>query len=131
MRGARLPKVGHTAANPAKSGSCAGFTRPSFPYSVFLSLDICPENRIHASKMTFSIGLEPLHHITVEAKMNGSFTPRHDDAGALPEVRTERFGFGCIRAGFVLAPFAPGSDLATGISHDGRFSFHLCSLSGR
>jgi len=98
---------------------------------VFLSLDICPENRIHAGKMTLSIGLEPLHHIAVEAKMNRSFTSRYDDAGALPEVRTERFGFRRIRAGFVLAPFAHGSDLAKGMSHDGRFLFHLCSLSGR
>ena len=97
---------------------------------MFLSLDICPENRIHARKMTFSIGLEPLHHIAVEAKMNGSLPPRHDDAGAAPEVRTERLGFGRIRAGFVLAPCAHGSDPAKGVSRDGRFLFHPCSLSG-
>ena len=80
--------------------------------SVFLSLDVCLEHRIHAGKVTLSIGLEPLHHIAVEAKMNGGFPPRHDNPGAAPEVRTERFGFGRIRAGFVLAPFAHGSDLA-------------------
>lgn len=99
--------------------------------SVFLSLDVCLEDRVHTGKVTLSVGLEPLHHIAVEAKVNGSFPSRHDDAGALPEVRTERLGFRRIRAGFVLAPFAHGSDLAKGVSHDGRFLFHLCSLSGR
>jgi hypothetical protein len=98
---------------------------------VFLSLDVGLENGVHAGKVTLSIGLKPLHHVSVEAKMNGSFTSRHDDAGALPEVRTERLGFVRILAGFVLTPFAHGSDLAKGMSHDGRFLFHLCSLSGR
>jgi hypothetical protein len=44
----------------------------------------------------------------------------HDDAGAAPEVRTKRLGFGRIRAGFVLASFTHGSDLAKGMSHDGQ-----------
>ena len=55
--------------------------------------------------------------------MNGGLPSRHDDADAAPEVRTERLSFGRIRAGFVLAPFAHGSDLAKGVSHDGRFLF--------
>ena len=63
--------------------------------------------------------------------MNGSLARRHDDAGAVPEVRTEGLSFGRIRAGFVLATFAHGSELAKGVSHDSRFLFHLCSLSGR
>jgi hypothetical protein len=41
----------------------------------FLSLDVCLEDRIHACKVSFSIGFEPLHHIAVEAKMNGSLSP--------------------------------------------------------
>jgi len=109
--------------------SIAGKASESSPGgSAFLSFNVCPEDRVHTRKVSPPIGLEPFHHIRVEAKMNGSFTSRHDYAGALPEVRTERFGFGRIRAGFVLAPFAPGSDLAKGMSHDGRFLFHLCSL---
>ena len=43
-----------------------------------------------------------------------------DDAGAAPKVRTERLGFGRIRAGFVLASFTHGSDPAKGMSHDGQ-----------
>ena len=98
---------------------------------MFLSLNICPENGVHAGKVSLSIGLEPLHNVTVEAKMDGSFPPWHDDAGTHPEVRAERLGFRRIWTGFVLAPFPHGSDLTKGVSHYGRFLFHLCSLSGR
>lgn len=98
---------------------------------MFLSLNIGPENRVHTGKVSLSIGLEPLHNVTVEAKMDGSFAPWHDDAGTHPEVRPERLGFRRIWTGFVLASFPHGSDLAKGVSHYGSFLFHLCSLSGR
>ena len=47
-----------------------------------------------------------VHHITVVAKINGS-CPQYDDAGAAPEVRTERLNFGlpkCLAHGQVFAP---------------------------
>jgi hypothetical protein len=98
---------------------------------MFLRFNICPEHRVHAGKVSLPIGPEPLHNVAVETKMNGCFPSRHDNAGAAPEVRTKRLGFGGIRAGLVLAPFAHGSNLAEGVLHSGRFLFHLCSLSGR
>jgi hypothetical protein len=50
---------------------------------VFLSAYVCFENRVHAGKVSLSIRLEPLHNITIEAKMNGSLSSRHDDVGGL------------------------------------------------
>ena len=99
-----------------------------------MSFNVCLEDRVHTCKVSLSFGLEPPHNITVETKMNGSLPSRHDDRGGLPEVRTERRGFGRIRAGriragFVLAAFADGSDLEKGMSHDGGFVFHLSARS--
>ncbi len=37
-------------------------------------------------KVTLSMSHEPFHHITIEAKVNGSLLPGYDDAGAVPEV---------------------------------------------
>lgn len=95
-----------------------------------MSVDVCPEYGIHPGKVSLSICLEPLHDIAVEAKVNGGLPPRHIDTGAPPEVTTERWSFGSIGGGFVLALFAHCSDLAKGVSDDGRFRVHLCSLSG-
>ncbi len=98
---------------------------------MFLGLYVCPENGVHAGKVPLSVRLEPLHHIAVETKMNRSLSTGHDNTGALPEVRAERLCFGSIRTGLVLTSFPHSSDLFQGVSHDGRFLFHLCSLSGR
>src|ERR1039457_3800497 len=97
----------------------------------FLSLHIRSKHRVHTGKVSLPLCLEPIDDIAVEAKVNGSFPAGHNDAGTLPKARTERLGFGCIRAGLILAAFPHDSDLAKGVSHDGRFLFHLCSLSGR
>jgi hypothetical protein len=48
---------------------------------VSLFLNICPDNCIHAGKVSLSIGLEPLHNFAVEAKIDGSFAPWHNDPG--------------------------------------------------
>ncbi len=98
---------------------------------MFLGFDICPEYGIHACQVTLSIGPEPVHHITVQAKMNGGFPTRHDDAGAAPEISSQRLGLWCIGICLVLTLFAHHPDLAKGVSDDGRFLVHLCSLSGR
>ena len=76
--------------------------------------------------MAFSIRLEPFDNIAIEAKVNGSLAARHDDAGALPELRAERLSFGGIWARLVLAAFPHGSDLAKGVSHY-IYSTHLCT----
>jgi hypothetical protein len=51
--------------------------------SVFMGLDVCLKDRIHAGKVTLSIRLEPLHHIAVQAEMDGSLPARHHDRAVL------------------------------------------------
>jgi len=98
---------------------------------MFLSFDISAEYGVHAGQVALPVFLEPIHHVTVQAKMNRGLPSRHYDAGATPEISSQRFALGCIGACLILALFAHYSDLAKGVSDDGRFLVHLCSLSGR
>lgn len=98
---------------------------------MFLGFHVGPEDGVHAGEVALAVGLEPVNDVAVEAEVDGGLAGRHDDAGGAPEVGAEGFGFGGGWAGGVFAAFAHGLDLAKRVSHDGRFQFHLCSLSGR
>jgi len=97
---------------------------------LLLGFNVCLEDRVHARKVSLSFGLEPHHNISIEAKMNGSFASRHDDVCRIPEVGTERLGFGRMPTGSAFALFAGATDRARGMPHDGSFLLNLfCSLS--
>jgi hypothetical protein len=98
---------------------------------MFLSFDIGSEYGIHSGQVAFSIGPKPVHHFAVQTKMNGGFPSRHDDAGAAPEIGSQRLGLWSIGTCPIFTLFAHHPDLAKGVSDDGRFLVHLCSLSGR
>jgi hypothetical protein len=98
---------------------------------MFLGFDVRPEHGIHTGQVALPIGLKPVHHVTIQAKMNGGFPTRDDDAGAAPEISSQRLGLGCIGTCLVLTLFPHHPDLAKGVSDDGRFLVHLCSLSVR
>jgi hypothetical protein len=61
-------------------------------------LNIRPEHGIHAREVALRSTFESVHHVCVEAQVNGGLPGRHNDAGTAPEVRAKGFSFGNIGA---------------------------------
>ncbi len=98
---------------------------------LLLSVHIRPKHSVHPGQMALPVGLEPLHHIAIQAKMNRRLPTRHYHPSLAPELRAQRLRLRRVPTRLILTARPQPFNLRRRMSHDSRSLFHLCSLSVR